>query len=89
MRGLNELTLFRIPAVKKTLKDPERIQLCTRRRQAWIRAIKRGKNDKDFKNWRVCSNHFISGKYFKICLFFLFFIYIIVFLYVKYRCSCW
>lgn len=64
MRG-SGIRLFRIPAVHKSVKNLERKEQETRRRNAWIRAINRRlKDGQKYDHWRVCANHFISGNYY-------------------------
>lgn len=56
------IRLFRIPAVQGRVKNPERKEQETRRRQAWIRAINRKlKPRQNYVFWKVCAKHFISG----------------------------
>ena len=63
--------LFRIPAIISMdncqySNDPKNhlrvIELSRLRRNAWLRALKRGSfDDKSINSIRICNNHFISG----------------------------
>lgn len=62
----DQVRFFRIPAI---LNDRcEAIKLLSQeRREAWIRALRRGPLSETFiKNARICSNHFLTGKNSKI-----------------------
>lgn len=62
IRGRDTTRLFRIPAIRRSFKNPERLRITTKRRLAWIGAIKRDQQgSRDYEHWRVCSKHFIGG----------------------------
>lgn len=62
LRKRDNVQLFRIPTVRTLLRNAELIDLSIRRRDAWLQALGRD-NTKNTKYLRVCSKHFISGKY--------------------------
>lgn len=52
---------FRVPMISRL---PNKVALTTKRQKAWIDALKRtGLNPATYNNLRVCSKHFLSGRY--------------------------
>ena len=56
-------SFYRIPAVVSH-HDKETQELSSKRRSAWFSSIKRADVDSSASFYRVCSDHFVNGKYF-------------------------
>ena len=55
-------SFYKIPAVA-SYHDKETQELSSKRRSAWFSSIKRADIDTSASFYRVCSDHFVNGKY--------------------------
>lgn len=64
-RGLrDDVKFFRIPAVVKYKHKQYLVELSKLRRKQWLDALRRADlTEKKLKYLRICSKHFIGGKY--------------------------
>lgn len=60
LRDRDNVRMFRLPKIKKRYKNPELIDLASRRQLAWLQALRKTDATKS-KDCKVCSRHFISG----------------------------
>lgn len=58
-----KVSFHKLPAIVSD-KGPQMLEIATERRRAWLSAISRD-DLQDLDNIRVCSKHFVSGKYCK------------------------
>lgn len=57
-RDRDGVTFFALPKVRQYHISLELIEISIKRQKAWIRALRRSDNG---KQWKVCSDHFMSG----------------------------
>lgn len=64
-RGIrDDVKFFRIPAVVNYKHKPHLVVLSKLRRERWLLALRRADlTEKKIKYFRVCSKHFIGGRY--------------------------
>ena len=56
-------SFFRIPKIIKN-QGEQAEKLSAERRQRWLDSINRNDWNPEVGHWRVCSDHFVSGKHF-------------------------